>query len=140
MIHSSYRILIVLALAACPASNTDANSCAVGQLPVGAENCPDSAACCQSGADLPVGGGCPDLGTYSICVPRCNSSDDCPTGSCCVANPSSFPQAGKAPTEPGGWCLAQSVVQSLNATCLTGDANGYVCTGNGDAGYTCSPS
>jgi hypothetical protein len=104
-------------------------------LPLGTSNCSDSPACCQTGDGIPVGGGCVnELGTSS-CVARCNSNDDCSNLACCVPNPSSIPAAGQAPSEPGGWCLTG------NPLCMPSGStgNGYVCTGNVTAGYSCLP-
>jgi hypothetical protein len=130
---------------ACSSSSNDANGgggssqVCTGLLPMGSTNCGSSAECCQTGPGVPVGGGCVDVGS-GLCVPRCNTSSDCPSDSCCVSNASSFPSAGGAPTEPGGWCLGTSIVQSSGLSCLSDDANGYTCTGNGLSGYTCNPS
>jgi hypothetical protein len=117
----------------------DVGTC-TGALPIGATDCPNSEACCQTGPGLTVGGGCLSVGgSNTLCVPRCNATSDCAGGTCCIKNPSSVPPAGQSPVEPGGWCVSPSLASSLNATCMTSDGNGYVCTGNGDVGYVCAP-
>jgi hypothetical protein len=114
--------------------NPSPSSC----VPLGAA-CPGgSATCCQTGANLPVGAGC--IGFTNTCVPRCNSSADCASGSCCIHNPSSVPPAGLPPGEPGGWCLTNADVAADSEQCVPGYGNNYICEGTYVCGYQCSPA
>jgi hypothetical protein len=100
-------------------------------------SCTAAHECCQSGPGLPQGQTCftVDGGATLTCQPRCNTSSECATGTCCIADESSFPAFGSAPTEPGGVCYAEDAGA---ASCITGNANGYVCTGNDDTGFVCT--
>jgi hypothetical protein len=137
-------VVVCAALAAACGSGTDASPAAggcAGLVPVGRAGCYGDASCCQSGAAAPFGSGCVSLGgATSTCTARCNLTTDCPAGSCCIQDASSYPSPGEVPTLPGGWCVSPSVASLVNASCLTAAGNGFVCKGNVDTGYSCQPA
>jgi hypothetical protein len=124
--------------AATPVDAATEDVAACGLLPIGG-TCTAASQCCQSGPGLPEGQACfniPGMTTRS-CQARCNSSSECPSGSCCIPDSSSFPAFGSAPTEPGGFCYPEAAGSPV---CIVGYANGYVCTGNDNTNFHCAPA